>query len=153
MYWCQSTRGSVKRCAKRSTVLRALMNEQLRRAVLAFPDEDVLVGTRMISADAFEAYKALNDVVPRPGHKASGEDRAWGRRLAKRFGADLDNYDDRTFVAVGDGTPSLVLDYESLKPQDRHAEVAAQFDLLDRDRGDVLIGFGWAMAEDLERLN
>ena len=77
---------AVKRCSKRSTVLRALMNEQLRRAVLAFPDEDVLVGARMVSADAFEAYKALNDIVPRPGHKASGEDRAWGRRLAKRFG-------------------------------------------------------------------
>jgi len=144
---------AVKRCSKRSTVLRALMNEQLRRAVLAFPDEDVLVGARMVSADAFEAYKALNDIVPRPGHKASGEDRAWGRRLAKRFGVDLDTYDDRRFIAMGDGTPTLALDHESAKPDDIDAEVTAQFHELDGQRGDHLIGFGWAMAEDLERLN
>jgi hypothetical protein len=37
---------SVKRCAKRDTVLRAMVQDQLRRAVLAFPDEDVLYGTR-----------------------------------------------------------------------------------------------------------
>ena len=34
---------SIKRCAKRDTVLRAIVHDQLRRAVLAFPDEDVLV--------------------------------------------------------------------------------------------------------------
>ena len=77
---------SVKRGAKRDTVLRAIMHDQLRRAVLAFPDEDVLIGTRFTTPAGFEAFKALNDVVPRPDHKASGEERAWGRRLAKRFG-------------------------------------------------------------------
>ena len=42
---------SVKRTAKRNTVLRALITEQLRRAVLAFPDEDVLVGTRFATPE------------------------------------------------------------------------------------------------------
>ena len=79
---------SVKRGAKRDTVLRAIMHDELRRAVLAFPDEDVLIGTRFTTPAGFEAFKALNDVVPRPDHKASGEERAWGRRLAKRFGVD-----------------------------------------------------------------
>ena len=76
---------SVRRTSKRDAVLRAIMTDQLRRAVLAFPDEDVLVGTRFTNAGGFEAFKALEDTVPRPGHKATGEERAWGRRLAKRF--------------------------------------------------------------------
>jgi hypothetical protein len=37
----------VKRTSKRNSVLRALMLDQFRRSVLAFPDEDVLVGTRV----------------------------------------------------------------------------------------------------------
>ena len=48
------------------------------------------LGTRMSDAGAFEAFKVLTDIVPRPGHKASGEERAWGRRLAKRFGIEAD---------------------------------------------------------------
>ena len=64
------------------------MGDQFRRAVLAFPDEDVLVGTRFAHASGFEAFKALDDIVPRPDHKATGEERAWGRRLAKRFGVE-----------------------------------------------------------------
>ncbi len=65
-----------------------LITEQLRRALLAFPDEDVLVGTRFATPAGFEAFQALTDIVPRPDHKATGEERAWGRRLAKRFGVD-----------------------------------------------------------------
>jgi len=38
--------GHVCRNTKRDTVLRAIMTDQLRRSVLAFPDEDVLVGSR-----------------------------------------------------------------------------------------------------------
>ena len=80
---------SVRRTSRRDSVLRAIMADQLRRAVLAFPDEDVLVGTRLFDAAGFEAFKNLDDVVPRPDYKPSGEDRAWGRRLAKRFGCLL----------------------------------------------------------------
>ena len=42
---------SVKRTAKRDTVLRGMITEQLRRAVLAFPDEDVLIGTRFATPE------------------------------------------------------------------------------------------------------
>ena len=145
---------SVKRTSKRTEVLKALMADQYRRAVLAFPDEDVLIGTRFVDAsgfDAFGAFLKLNEVCPRPGHKASGEERAWGRRLAKRFGVDAD-YDDRAFVAKGDGAVPCVLDHECLKPGAVSAEVRALFDGLDTDRGDSLIAFGWAMAEDLAGL-
>jgi len=139
---------SVKRTAKRDTVLKALMTDQFRRAVLAFPDEDVLVGTRMATASAFQAFKGLEDVVPRQGHKASGEERAWSRRLAKRFGAE-GRIDDRTFIVKGDGEPCGIVDCDALKPETIKADVAAFFKPVDYKRRDCLIAFGWAMAEDL----
>jgi hypothetical protein len=140
---------SVKRTAKRDAVLKALMADEYRRAVLAFPDEDVLVGVRMVDAGAFEAFKNLEDIVPRPGYKASGEERAWGRRLAKRFG--IDAYDDRAFVATGDGSYPACVDHESLKPEAIDKDVQAFFAPLDAERGDSLIAFGWAMAEFLTK--
>ena len=139
---------SVKRHAKRDAVLKAMMTDQYRRSVLAFPDEDVLIGTRFIDAAAFQAFKGLDDIVPRPGHKATGEERAWGRRLAKRFGAE-GRIDDRTFVVAGDGNAAGCLDHETLKAETILPEVAAYFKPVNRKRGDYLIAFGWAMAEDL----
>lgn len=143
---------SVKRGAKRDTVVRAIMHDELRRAVLAFPDEDVLIGTRFATAAGFEAFKALNDVVPRPDHRASGEERAWGRRLAKRFGLDTAAYDDRSFTATGNGNHPEVFDHDLLRPDSIPAEVAAFFAGFDDHRGDSLVAFGWAMAEDLAKL-
>ena len=58
----------------------------------------------------------LTDIVPRPEHTATGEERAWGRRLAKRFGIENGLYDDRKFIAEGDGSFPCVLDHETLKP-------------------------------------
>lgn len=143
---------SVKRSSKRDSILRAMVQDQLRRAVLAFPDEDVLVGARLNDPAGFEAYKPLNDVVPRPGHKASGEERAWGRRLAKRFGIENGSYDDRSFRATGDGGAACVIDHASLKPESLDPDVVQLFGELDLERGDTLIAFGWAMAEDLAKL-
>jgi hypothetical protein len=140
---------SIKRTSKRDAVLRAIIGDNFRRALMAFPDEDVLLGTRMSSPSGFEGFKLLSDIVPRPGHKASGEERAWGRRLAKRFGVDPDRYDDQTFVITGDGVAPLVLDHESLKPESIDADVAAQFDGLDAERGDCIVTCGWVMAEEL----
>ena len=89
--------------------------------------------------------------MPRPDHRASGEERAWGRRLAKRFGVETSAYDDRAFRATGDGTPPGVFDHSSLKPETIDPAVAAFFDDVDIKRGDSLITFGWAMAEDLAK--
>ena len=139
---------SVKRHSKRESVLKAMMTDQYRRAVLAFPDEDVLIGTRLIDASGYLAFRGLEDIVPRPDHKATGEERAWGRRLAKRFGAE-GRIDDRTFVVTGDGSPAGCLDHEALKPESIDPRIAEYFTGLDRKRGDELIAFGWAMAEDL----
>jgi hypothetical protein len=142
----------MRRTSKRDAVLRATMTDQFRRALLAFPDEDVLVGTRFAVPDGFEAFKTLQDIVPRPEHKASGEERAWGRRLAKRFGIDNGSYNDRDFTATGDHSFPLSLDHESLKPEKHDPGVVALFETVSIERGDSLIAFGWAMAEDLAKL-
>jgi hypothetical protein len=139
---------SIKRTARRDSVLRAVMTDQYRRALLAFPDEDVLLGTKFIDPSGYAAFKGLEDIVPRPGHKASGEERAWGRRLAKRFGAE-GRIDDRTFVVTGDGSASGCLDHEVVKVETIDPDFAKFFDGLNGDRHDYLIAFGWAMAEDL----
>ena len=137
---------------KRDTVLRGIITDQLRRSVMAFPDEDVLVGTQINDPGAFDAFRSLYDIVPRPDHKASGEERAWGRRLAKRFGIAPGRYEDRAFIVRGEGKHPVVLDHASAKPDKTPEAVIAQFDDIDRAAGDTLIAFGWAMAEDLEKL-
>jgi hypothetical protein len=139
---------SVKRNGKRDAVLKALIGDQLRRAVLAFPDEDVLIGCRLLDPAGFQAFKGLEEVVPRPGHKATGEERAWGRRLAKRFGAE-GRIDDRNFVLSGDGNTSPALDFESAKADGIKPDIIAFFKPFKKGRGDTLVAFGWAMAEDL----
>ena len=35
-----------------------------------------------------QAVEKLDEITPRPGNRAVGEERAWGRRLAKRFGVE-----------------------------------------------------------------
>jgi len=139
---------TVDRTVKAEQALKLLLGDQYRRALLAFPDEDVLVGTRLGVAEAYQAFTGLVDVVPRPDHKASGEERAWGRRLAKRFGAE-GRIDDRTFIVTGDGSSAGVFDFDVAKPETVDADVAAFFEPLDGERRDVLIAFGWGMAEDL----
>ena len=139
---------SIRRNAKRETTMKTMIADQLRRSLLAFPDEDVLVGTRMIDPGAFSAFKGLDEIVPRPDHKASGEERAWSRRLAKRFGAEH-RVDDRAFVIRGEGSAEGILDHESMKPDAINEAVRAFFAPLDRTNGDVVVTFGWAMAEEL----
>ena len=131
-----------------SVALDAAIRDLYRRAVLAFPDEDVLVGTRFARAYAFRAFAGLEDIVPRPEHRATGEERAWGRRLAKRFGAD-GNLDDRTFVLKGDGDAAGLLDFDPQKPPVECEDLHCLFGPIDGQRRDSLVAFGWAMAEAL----
>ncbi len=135
------------RTTKAEPALKAMMADQYRRALLAFPDEDVLFGTRLLGADGFRAFAKLTDVVPRLEHRPSGEERAWARRLAKRFGAE-NRLDDRTFVTKGTGSLVGGLDFESPKAQ-ASEELEALFESVNLGRGDRLVAFGWAMAEDL----
>ena len=138
---------SLDRTTRADAALKAMMSDQFRRALLAFPDEDVLLGTRLMAPDGFRAFSGLTDVVPAPGARASGEDRAWARRLTKRFGAE-GRLDDRTFVVKGDGSTNGGLDFVCAKAKLPDG-VAGLFAGVNADRGDRLVAFGWAMAEDL----
>lgn len=141
---------TVKRSNKRDQVLKGLMTEAYHRALMAFPDEDVVVGSRLRGADGLEAFKSLTDMIPRNGHRAVGEERAWGRRLAKRFGVDA-SYDEQSFVVKEKGQSGFI-DHESSKPEKIPADAAALFASVDARKGGVLIVHGWTMAESLVKL-
>lgn len=144
------------RAAKKT--LAAMAEELHRRAAITFPDEDVLVGGRFVQPSAYTLLDGLKDRVPRPGHKPSGEERAWGRRLAKRFGCDA-RYDDRSFCV---SPPKARSASQSGKPGTREPSIDAVslngalpkvagklFDELKPPEGAAVIAFGWAIAEDL----
>ena len=85
--------------------------------------------------------------MPRRGYRPTGEDRAWGRRLAKRFGSEK-SIDDKTFVMTSADGPVGGLDYVAAKAA--LPEGASDlFDGVRADRGERLVVFGWAMAESL----
>jgi hypothetical protein len=127
-------------------VLEAMTTELYRRAAISFPDEDVLVAGRIAHPALYQLFGILQEPCPRPGYKASGEDRAWGRRLAKRFGCDA-QYDDRAFRSEGNGSPAPKLDIRlGEEPEPEVQELLAP---VDPDKGDTLIAFGWAPAESL----
>lgn len=137
---------SVRRHSRRDTVLRGLMGEAYHRALMAFPDEDVVFGSRFVAADGLEAFDKLDEVTPSPGVRAVGEERAWGRRLAKRFGVDS-KYDAQSFIAKNG--QSGFLDFESSKPEKLDADVVKMLSAVNQSGGDVMVVYGWTMAEDL----
>jgi len=134
---------SVARTPDRAAVLEALMHECYHKALMAFPDEDVIVATRLVSTGPLEVMVELADVRPWPETRANGEERAWGRRLSKRFGAV--EFNDRTMIARGDGE-HFVFDHESAVDLDG----AVILEGCDPAQGQYVIGWGWAMAEFLE---
>ena len=73
-----------------------------------------LLGTRLTSPDGYRAFTGLDDVVPRLDYRPTGEDRAWGRRLAKRFGSEK-SIDDKTFIMTVSPGPVGGLDYVASK--------------------------------------
>lgn len=146
--------GCVGRTKTRATTLRGLMHDQFHKARMAFPDEDVVVATRMLDIGPLDAFKDLESIRPWPDERPNGEERAWGRRLAKRF--DASDFDDRTMVARTTAE-LLVFDHESLNGTTwtpRLSPGSTLHDLFsecDRSTGRHLIAFGWAMAEFLDQ--
>jgi hypothetical protein len=141
---------TIKRTTKRDSVLKGLMTEAYHRALMAFPDEDVVVGSRFAMPDGVEAFKQLTEIIPRTGHRAVGEERAWGKRLARRFGVDA-KYDEKTFVVASDGQ-SGYLDFESSKPEKISEDISSLFATVNAKKGGVIIIHGWTMAESLVKL-
>jgi hypothetical protein len=142
--------GAVRKGKTAVTALKTMTGELSRRAAISFPDEDVLVATRLAQPSCYVLLQTYADVVPRPGYTPNGEDRAWGRRLAKRFGVDP-HFDDRAFkVAVKGRKPPCVpvLDASPVKATGG-AKITSLIGELDARRGQAMIAFGWAVAEEL----
>ena len=126
--------------------LDALVTELYRRAAISFPDEDVLVAGRIAHPAAYTLLGVLDDVCPRPKYAPNGEERAWGRRLARRFGCDA-RYDDRSFRLTAHGAPEPVLDARAVKAGGK--VVVELIGDVDPSNGEAVIAYGWAMAEAL----
>ena len=86
--------GATRKGRQAGLAVKGMVSELYRRAAISFPDEDVLVAGRIAQPAAYSLLAILTDVVPRPNYSPTGEERAWGRRLARRFGCDA-RYDDR----------------------------------------------------------
>ncbi len=127
-----------------SATMRAIMREQYHRALMAFPDEDVLVAACVDNLGALEVLDKLGDVCPADGVRANGEERAWGRRLSKRFG--VAEFDDRTMRARAEA-PALVVDHRPSADVDDQSELFAG---CEGRSGEFVVAWGWAMAEFLE---
>jgi hypothetical protein len=138
--------GAIKKGRLARGTLESLVGELYRRAAISFPDEDVLVAGRVAHPSAYSLFGVLSDVCPRPKYSPNGEERAWGRRLARRFGCDA-RYDDRTFKVKKTKASEPVLDARYVKMGGK-----AAVDLvgtLEPAKGEALIAYGWAMAEQL----
>lgn len=138
--------GAARRSRQAGSAVRSMIGEFFRRAAISFPDEDVLVAGRVAHPSAYGLFGVLDDVVPRVGYKPTGEERAWGRRLARRFGCE-GRYEDQTFRVRADRAPAPVLDTSTVQGGGRAASAVVA--KVDHVRGEALITFGWARAEAL----
>ena len=151
--------GAVACYSKCRTVMRGLTGEQFKRALISFPEEDVLVGACFQEPDCYEVFWRLEDIVPRPGYDPNGEDRAWGTRLAKRFGIEDSAYSRRDFRVEGCSETATVWRYTSNgntakngNAKNGTAKKKGADDLFSKvkaDRGDSLIVHGWVRKEHL----
>ena len=65
--------------------------------------------------------------------------------------ASTPKYDAKTFIAKNG--QSGFLDFESSKPEKLDPDVVEMFGAVDpADKGDVMVVYGWTMAEDLVKL-
>jgi len=138
--------GGVRKSKQSGPVLKGLVGELYRRAAISFPDEDVLVAGRVAHPASYALFGVLRDVCPRPNYSPTGEERAWGRRLARRFRCD-GTYDERAFRVNAKGSTVPVLDARTVSGGGKRAtEMVAK---AVPEKGEAVIVFGWAMAEAL----
>lgn len=138
--------GATRKGRQSRAVIEFATAELTRRAAISFPDEDVLVAGRIAHPGAYTLFAKLTDTVPRPSYEPNGEDRAWGRRLARRFSCE-NRYDEKTFRIKKSGKPEPVLDASTVNAGG--AKAAAIVGTVNPVKGEALIAFGWVTAGDL----
>jgi len=140
--------GAARKGKNAGPSLKALVGELYRRAAISFPDEDVLVAGQIAHPAGYTLLGGLSDICPRPGYSPTGEERAWGRRLAKRFGSKA-RYDDKAFRLKPGKQPARVFDTRTMKVSST-SKAAEMLGSPDPAAGEAMIVFGWASAEALE---
>ena len=78
------------------------------------PDWCLLFYVRLAQPSCYVLLQSYANVVPRPGYTPNGEDRAWGRRLARRFACE-GRYDEKTKKLVKENVYNAV--YPSVKKE------------------------------------
>lgn len=138
--------GSVRKGKRSKEAAEALVSELYRRGAISFPDEDVLVGTRLAFASTYAMLALREDVVPRPGYTPTGEERNWARHLAKRFDCET-TFDEKSFHTKKDKKSTPLFYTAPIKTTNKVA-----IDMVgekDYTKGESVISFGWATADDL----
>ena len=138
--------GAVRKSRNARASLDSLVGELYRRAAISFPDEDVMVAARIAQPAAYSLLSVLDDVCPRPKYAPNGEERAWGKRLARRFGCDA-RYDDKIFKVKAGKVIEPVFDPRHVKLGGK--TVADLMGNLDPSKGEAMIVCGWATTEHL----
>ncbi len=138
--------GAVRKSKHARASLDSLVGELYRRAAISFPDEDVMVAARIAQPAAYSLLSVLVDVCPRPKYTPNGEERAWGKRLARRFGCDA-RYDDRAFKVKTGKVVEPVFDTRHVKLGGK--TVSDLVGTLNPAKGEAMIVCGWAMTEHL----
>ena len=138
--------GQIAEGSQKAAVCKALVHQQYYKALMAFPDEDVVVAARILEPGGYVLHNELSDIRPWPEVRPNGEDRAWGRRLAKKYQAD--SFDDRTMIARCQTSPmTFACDFQGGE------ETTPVFENCSVADGDYVLAWGWAMAEYLERFS
>ena len=134
-----------------AATLRTMTSELSRRAAISFPDEDVVVAARIHRPSAYTLLQTLRErgaparATRRTARTARG---AGGSPSAS---ASSGHFDDRSFrVAVKGRKPPCVpvLDASPIKATGG-AKIVSLVGELDANKGQAMIAFGWAVAEDL----
>ncbi len=119
-------------------VAKALVTAIRKKAKVAFPDEDVIFACCVDGAVPAEIFEKMND--PQPcASKPGGEERAWGRRLAKRLG--VDDFSDTKMVGKVSPERSLF--------EWPGAQTTEEFRIKSH-KGSITIAWAWAMVEMLD---
>ena len=107
---------SVKRTSKRDSVLKGLMGEAYHRALMAFPDEDVVVGSRFVPPGAPRGVQAARraDPAARPPcrRRGAGVGSPSGQAVRRRRPATTSSRSS----SRSNGQSGFI-DHETLKPE------------------------------------
>ena len=137
----------VDRTSRAEAALKGIMADQYRRALLAFPDEDVLLGTRLLTPEGFRAFNGCRTSCLFPA--TSPRARSGPGPVACRS-ASAARAGSTTAPSSSRATVRWPAASTSSPPRSRSPKgVETHFDSFKADRGDRLVAFGWAMAEDL----